>query len=239
MEYFYDFHIHSCLSACADDDMTPYNLVNMAKLAGLDIIALTDHNSCLNCPAAIRAGDLAGICVVPGMELCTQEEVHLICLFPHVEKALSFSQFVSRRLPQIENDPAIFGQQWVFDHSDRLIENSKLFLSGASSIGLHEAVGHVEALGGVCYPAHINRPSYSLLSNLGGLDESMRFKAFEACPRTDLNELYRAHPYLKKLHLLRGSDAHRLQDIADAANKINLQTCSPAGLIDFFNKIVL
>ena len=90
MKLKYDFHLHSCLSPCGDNDMTPYNLVNMAKLMGYDIIALTDHNSCLNCPAAIKAGQEAGITVVPGMELCTSEEIHTVCLFPTLEKALEF-----------------------------------------------------------------------------------------------------------------------------------------------------
>ena len=85
MFFRYDFHNHSCLSPCGDNDMTPYNFVNMAKLAGLDIVALTDHNTCLNCPAAIKAGEKAGITVIPGMELCTSEEIHVVCLLPDLK----------------------------------------------------------------------------------------------------------------------------------------------------------
>ena len=87
MKFFYDFHLHSCLSPCGDDDMTPYNLVNMAKLLGYDIIALTDHNSCRYAASAVRAGEQAGLVVIPGMELCTQEEAHVVCLFPDVPSA--------------------------------------------------------------------------------------------------------------------------------------------------------
>ena len=100
---FYDFHIHSCLSPCGDDEMTPANLVGMAKVKGLDVIALTDHNSCRNCPAAIVHGEQYGITVIPGMELCTVEEVHVICLFPDLPSALAFDAYVYERLLPIRN----------------------------------------------------------------------------------------------------------------------------------------
>ena len=82
MKIFADLHLHSCLSPCGDGDMTPYNLVQMAKLLGFDIIALTDHNTCGNCESAMRVGESIGLTVVPGMELCTAEEIHCVCLFP-------------------------------------------------------------------------------------------------------------------------------------------------------------
>ena len=91
MKLYYDLHLHSCLSPCGDNDMTPYNLVNLAKIFGYDIIALTDHNSCLNCESAMKVGEKIGITVVPGMELCTSEEIHNVCLFPSLEKAMDFS----------------------------------------------------------------------------------------------------------------------------------------------------
>ena len=105
MELNYDFHLHSCLSPCGDNDMTPYNLVNMAKIMGLDAIALTDHNTCLNCEAAMKVGKEAGVLVIPGMELCTDEEVHVVCLFPQLENALAFSEYVRERIPPVENRP--------------------------------------------------------------------------------------------------------------------------------------
>ena len=113
-----DLHIHSCLSPCGDEEMTPYNLVNMAKVMGLDILALTDHNSSLNCPAAARAAEEAGIAFVPGMELTTSEEVHVVCLFPYVDSALAFSDYVAERLPKIKNRLDIFGEQLIMDDRD-------------------------------------------------------------------------------------------------------------------------
>ena len=97
MRVYYDLHLHSCLSPCGDEDMTPWNTVNMAKLLGLDMIAITDHNSCANCRSAMKVGEKIGITIVAGMELCTAEEVHCICLFDDIDKAEKFSDFVKSR----------------------------------------------------------------------------------------------------------------------------------------------
>ncbi|MDI9489318.1 MAG: PHP domain-containing protein, partial [Bacillota bacterium] len=90
----YDLHIHSCLSPCSDEDMTPANIVNMAKLLGLDVIAVTDHNSCRNCPAVYNYAQKNNILVIPGMELCTMEEVHVLCFFEELENAMAFDKYV-------------------------------------------------------------------------------------------------------------------------------------------------
>ena len=98
---YYDLHLHSCLSPCGSEDMTPNNIVNMAKLMGYDMIALTDHNSCLNCEATVTVGKRNGLTVVPGMELCTAEDAHTICLFPTVADAMEFHQYVKQHSPVI------------------------------------------------------------------------------------------------------------------------------------------
>ena len=103
MKLYYDLHIHSCLSPCGDNEMTPFNLVNTAKVFGYDLIALTDHNSCRNCRAALEAGKAAGITVVPGMELCTSEEIHVVCLFADLDSAESFGALVREHIPPIKN----------------------------------------------------------------------------------------------------------------------------------------
>ena len=113
--YYCDLHIHSCLSPCGDMDMTPVNIVNMARLNGLDIIALTDHNTVKNCPAAIACGKEAGLLVLPGMELTTEEEAHVLCLFAEMEGAEAFEHEVDKRRVYIENRAEIFGRQVVMD----------------------------------------------------------------------------------------------------------------------------
>ncbi len=118
MRIYYDLHLHSCLSPCGGGDMTPSNLVNMALLLGYDMIALTDHNSCLNTPAAVRVGKENGLTVVPGMELCTAEEAHVVCLFPTVGAAMEFHRYVKERSAKIKNRPDIFGSQIIMDEDD-------------------------------------------------------------------------------------------------------------------------
>lgn len=97
-ELSYDLHIHSCLSPCGDDDMTPGNIVGMAAIKGLDVIAVTDHNSCRNCPAVLKLAEQYGVLAIPGMELTTAEEVHAVCLFSELSAAMEFDRFVYEKL---------------------------------------------------------------------------------------------------------------------------------------------
>ena len=117
---YYDLHIHSCLSPCGDKDMTPANIAGMAAVKGLDVIALTDHNSCRNCPAAMRHAEDLGITLIPGMELTTSEEVHVVCLFPTLEAAMDFDQYVYLHLLPVKNRPDIFGEQLILDEKDQI-----------------------------------------------------------------------------------------------------------------------
>ena len=238
MNLFYDFHIHSCLSPCADNDMTPYNLVNMAKLAGLDIIALTDHNSCLNCPATVEAGKKAGITVVPGMELCTSEEVHIICLLPDLASAAAFSNNVYEHLPRIGNRADIFGDQLVMTPFDTVKENYPQLLAFASTISVSGVVKKIGSFGGICYPAHIDRPSNSVISNLGGITPEMGFQAAEITQKAEPADFIARYPILKKMHLVTSSDSHRLEDIGIARRLINLKRNDAESVIDFFNKFL-
>ncbi|NLB36987.1 MAG: PHP domain-containing protein [Clostridiales bacterium] len=234
MDLFYDLHIHSCLSPCGDNDMTPYNLVNMAKLKGLDIIALTDHNTCANCPAAVKAGQQAGITVVPGMELCTSEEVHVLCLFGDLQGAMDFSEYTQRRIPKIKNRKDIFGEQLIMDSRDNIIGQFDLLLTTAADISVSEVVVTVGSFGGFCCPAHIDRGSYSLISNLGGINSDMGFTAAELTKRADIAEYFNRFPLLKTMRILRNSDAHFLADISEPEMKISLPECCAKALVAVF-----
>ena len=222
MELNYDFHLHSCLSPCGDNDMTPYNLVNMAKIMGLDVIALTDHNTCLNCPAAMKAGEEAGILVIPGMELCTDEEVHVVCLFPDLENALRFSAYVRERIPPVENREKIFGEQLIMDDKDNVIGKENLLLTTAADVSLDKVPSLVKEYGGICFPAHIDRTSYSVISNLGMIDEYMGFDIAEITPQADKDDYIKRFPFLGKINILSSSDAHYLENIGSAGGKINV-----------------
>lgn len=233
MKLYYDFHIHSGLSPCGDNEMTPNNIVNMAKLYDLDVIALTDHNSTLNCKAVMEAGEEIGLLVIPGMELCTSEEVHVVCLFPDIERATKFGDYIRSTLPPIRNKPTVFGEQLVFDKNDDVLGFEHTLLITASSISANDAVSVVADYGGICFPAHIDRNSYSILSNLGTIDESFRFNCAEVFDLDTLENLKMQHPHLNNLKILSSSDAHYLEHLRLKENFIETEEKSIAAIFEY------
>ena len=233
MKLYYDLHIHSCLSPCGDNDMTPYNLVNMAKLFGYDIIALTDHNSCLNCESAVKIGEKIGITVVPGMELCTSEEIHCVCLFPTVEKAMEFSAYVRTLMPPVKNKEHIFGEQLIMDCEDKILGKEELLLTTAADISIDYLPDTVESYGGVCFPAHINRSSYSIISSLGDFSEYLRVSAFELTPDAGEKEYLEKYKGTQGKIILRSSDAHYLTNMREPEFTVNLPENSAEALIAY------
>ena len=222
MKLKYDLHIHSCLSPCGDNDMTPYNLTNMAKICGCDIIALTDHNTCLNCESAMKAGENIGLTVVPGMELCTSEEIHCICLFPELKNALSFSDYVKSTLPPIKNKEKIFGNQYIMNEADGILGSFDLLLTTASGISIESLDSLMKDYGGLWYPAHIDRNSYSVISALGDFPDSLETSVFELTYDAD-EKLYREkYPATKNKKLIRSSDAHYLENLM--TEKMEIET---------------
>ena len=217
---YYDLHIHSCLSPCGDDDMTPANLVGMAAVKGLDVIALTDHNSCANCPAAVFHGNNYGVTVIPGMELTTEEEVHVICLFPSLENALTFDALVYDRLMPIPNREDIFGKQQIMNGADEVIGTKENLLINATSISFDEVFSLVASYGGIAYPAHVDKSSTSLISNLGFVPPESTFSCAELHDFKNLHRLRRAHPYFEKCNVICCSDAHYLEDIHEPEHQI-------------------
>ena len=232
MKLYYDLHMHSCLSPCGDNEMTPYNLVNTAKVFGYDLIALTDHNSCRNCRAAMEAGKAAGITVVPGMELCTSEEIHVVCLFPDADKAEAFGALVHDNIPPVQNRPEIFGDQLVMDSADAVLDSEPLLLNTASFFSIDEVPALVAQYGGACFPAHIDRHSYSILSALGDFSEALDVAAFELTMQADEAHYRDTYPVLHDKLLLRDSDAHYLENILLPSQTIDLAENTPQALIE-------
>ncbi len=220
MNVFYDLHLHSCLSPCADDDMTPGNICGMAKLAGLQAIALTDHNTCGNVRVFCRQAEAQGLIGVPGMELTTREEIHAVCLFPGCDAAEAFSAYVYERLPDIPNDTHIFGRQILIGEDDMPIGEEPRLLFGAADIGIYDTAALAESFGGVAFPAHIDRGAFSLLAVLGMWDPSLGFTFTE---RAGLGVPL---PYILN------SDAHRLGNIPDAARRLKITSPSAQAVID-------
>lgn len=227
---YYDFHIHSCLSPCGSDNMTPYNIVNMAKLGGLGVIAIADHNSTRNCGAAVKAGEQAGLLVLPAMELTTSEDVHVLCLFEILEAAEDFCQHVYSRLPKRKNKPEFFGPQILYDENDQIAGYDDALLSGATDIGVYDTAKLVARYGGLAIPSHIDRPSHSLLNNMGFADPAMGFNVFEISHYTNLDEL-NSRPDISGSGLILDSDAHDLSMMRLASQSIQVETPTAAGVL--------
>lgn len=210
MKIYYDLHIHSALSPCGDEDMTPNNIVNMACLKGLDLIAVTDHNSCRNSRAVMKAAE-GKISVLHGLELTTSEEVHLLCYFSDIDAAEDMGRFVARYSSGIKNDPAIFGRQIVMNEFDEEVDEEAGLLVAATTLDIYAAAEAVWARGGLAVPAHIDRSSCSVLSNLGFLPPDLDFDGVEITERG----LARYAAEYSEHMILTSSDAHYLENISE------------------------
>jgi PHP family Zn ribbon phosphoesterase len=231
MKYAVDLHIHSALSPCADNDMTPNNIVNMAVLKGLDAIAVTDHNSSSNLESISTCAKKKGLVFIPGMEVETSEEIHIVCLMPDPESMSLFRDAVQKALPRIDNRPDIFGRQLILDENDNLVSEEPRMLLTATNLTTEEVFRLVKELNGVAVPAHVDRSSYSILSNLGFVPEELDIKYLEISRGCDSAGFRRMHPELDRYHLVRSSDAHYLGDILERESMLELDELSPEAII--------
>lgn len=234
MKIRYDLHIHSCLSPCGDDEMTPRNITGLAALLELPLIAVTDHNTCGNCRAVMEAGGRAGVCVVPAMELTSREEAHILCYFSDAEAADAFSAVVYRKLPAIRNDPSVFGTQVRMSADDEPLSEEERLLITAADIGVYDVQTLCRSFGGVAVPAHINKSAYSLLSALGFYEPAMNFPVFEITPSCRPELLLSEHPELKGACFIKNSDAHYLESMGCAGQTLELPEASPRALVSHF-----
>ncbi len=207
--------------------MTPANICGMAAVKGLQMIAVTDHNSARNLPAVKACCDAYGLLLIPGMEITTKEEVHLLGYFATVEEALDFSELLRPHMPKQKNKPKFFGNQFVMDEDDNIIAEEDELLIGASDLRLSELAQLIRSRNGVPVPAHINRGSNGLLVNLGFMPEELGFTAVEVwralpCPHT---------PQAGKV-VLHSSDAHYLGDILEPEITTTLPESSPEAFLD-------
>ncbi len=225
---FCDLHIHSCLSPCGSDDMTPANLCGMAALKGLQMIALTDHNTAKNLPAAQKCCDAYGLLLIPGMEITTREEVHLLGYFPSVEIASDFGAFIKKHLPNKTNRPSLFGHQYVMNVDDEILSEEDALLIGATDLSLSDLVRMIRRAGGVPVPAHINRGSNGLLINLGFIPQDLKLTAVEVW-----RDLPCAHTPQEGKVVLHSSDAHYLGDILEAEIKVDLPEKTVSAFLNY------
>ena len=211
-----DFHVHSCLSPCGSLEMSPSAIAARAAACGLSLVALTDHNSALNAPAWRDAcARVPGLMPLYGMELCTVEEVHSLCLFDSVAAALDFGEYIYSLLPPIRNNPDRFGDQVYVDADENILGEVELYLGAAADLSFERAMDEVHARGGLFIPAHIDREMYGVLNQLGFLPEG-RYDALEISRHAVRRNAIPATP--DGIPLVTGSDAHYLDDLGVAVN---------------------
>lgn len=217
MKFFYDLHIHTDLSPCGNEDMTPNNIVNMSYLKGLNIISVTDHNTTENLPAIIELSKTIGLLAVPGIEVTTKEEVHVLCYFMDLYDAMKFGGVIYDSLPNIKNYPSIFGKQNIYNSNDEIIGSLEKLLINASPYSLNELYNMVCKYHGIMIPAHINKKNNSLLSVLGFIPSDLEINFVEIHTKSELNK-----KQIKDYETIKNSDAHFLTDISEAVNFLDL-----------------
>lgn len=228
----YDLHIHSCLSPCGDDDMTPGNIVGMAAIKGLDVIAVTDHNSCKNCPAVMKLAEQFGVLAIPGMEINTSEEVHAVCLFPTLEQALHFDAYVYDRLMKFPNKETVFGKQQICNEEDEVIGTEPYLLINSADISFDELWELVRSYDGVMFPAHVEKTANSLIANLGFVPPDSRFSTAELKDLKQLHKVREKNPYLDTCRIVSNSDAHYLEHIHEPELTILVRERSIRGVLE-------
>ena len=221
MSLYYDLHIHSCLSPCASDDMTPMNIAGMAHIKGLDVISLVDHNCGFNLASMKQAAEKYDLMFVPGIETTTAEEVHLLSYFKNLDSALEYADIVYTSLADIPSS-LIFGSQIIIGEDDEPAGNADKLLAQSSSYTIEQLAKLTRQLGGAPVPAHITRSSFALVTNLGYIPDGL----------FNTVELYRCKPYECSQKKLCSSDAHSLSSIQERLHMFD-NICTICELIDY------
>lgn len=211
--------------------MTPANIAGMAAVKGLDVIAVTDHNSCRNCAPTMKMAEEYGVIALPGMELCTEEEVHVVCLFPDLYTAMDFDGYVYDKMLKIPNKEKIFGEQLLYNDIDDIIGKEPNLLLCNTSIRFDEVFALTEERNGIMIPAHIDKTTNSLIANLGFIPPDSQFTCAEVKDLNKLSGLLDTHLYLSRCRIISNSDAHYLEHINEPEHTIDVTGLSAAEII--------
>lgn len=205
-----DLHVHTVLSPCAGIEMIPPLIVAEALQCGISLIAITDHNATANISAVQQAALDSGLTVLPGMELQTREEVHILCLFDTLEQASALQAWVDARLPNIANNPEYFGEQFVVDPTGDFIRREERLLLNSVEATLQEAWQIVDSLGGLFIPAHVNRQAFGLMAILGFVPGDIPFEALEISRHMEPAQAVQKFPQIAGYPLIQNGDVHYL-----------------------------
>jgi PHP family Zn ribbon phosphoesterase len=213
-EFKADLHIHTCLSPCSDLRMTPSAIAKSASEKGLDIIAVTDHNSAENVPAVKKTGKNNGVTVLAGMEVTSKEEVHVLALFERYEEVQKLQEIIYAKLQPGENDEREFGEQVVVNEHNEVLSFNTRLLIGATDLRLKSVVDIIHSFGGLSIASHIDREAFGVVSQLGFIPEDVQFDALEMSPRIDREKADHIFGNFNSIPWISSSDAHSLEDIA-------------------------
>lgn len=211
-----ELHSHTVLSPCAEVEMIPPLIVQMALKRGINLIAVTDHNASANIEAVQKAARGTDLTVLPGMEVQTREEVHVLCLFDTLDQSEAWQKVVNDHLPPLENDIEHFGEQFVVDETGDFIRRETQLLLTSTNLSLDDIVWRVGAIGGLAIPAHVNRQAFGLIANLGFVPSNVTIEALEISRHLKISEAASRFPQIKGYPLLQGGDAHRLDEFLGA-----------------------
>lgn len=215
-----DLHVHSVLSPCAEVEMTPRNIVWHAAQHGIDIVAITDHNACDNAAAAFEAAKGTNVVILPGMEVETKEEVHMIVLFEKMRQLIEWEKFVNLHMSGRFNDEKKFGAQFVVNAEDELIRIKPEMLLTSLTIGLSEVYAKVTDIGGICIASHVDRPANSLFAQLGFIPPDITLAAVEISRNISPSEAITAFPQIGNLPIVTSSDAHTMEDFINGPKTV-------------------
>ncbi|NMB60293.1 MAG: PHP domain-containing protein [Chloroflexi bacterium] len=232
-----ELHVHTVLSPCAEVEMIPPLIVQEALDLGINLLAITDHNSSGNISAVIKAAEGTGIHILPGMELQTQEEVHVLCIFDTLEQIQTLQKIVDVSLPPFQNNPDLFGEQFVVDETGDFLYREERLLLTSSSVSIKSACEHVKALGGILIPAHINRKAFGLLPTLGLIPEELENNpVMEISRHITIQKAVETYSQLSKYQIIQSGDVHRLDEFL-GVNYFDLEEPTIAELKKAFLKI--
>jgi PHP family Zn ribbon phosphoesterase len=234
-EFRCDFHVHTCLSPCADLDMYPRAVVAMSLARRLDIIAICDHNSSENVSYVIKCAEGTGLTVLAGMEIMSSEEVHVLALFDKLENINPLQDLVYRHLPG-KNDEDVFGCQAIVNEHDEVEGLSERLLIGATTLPLQQIVGEIHRLGGLAIAAHIDRESFGIFGQLGFIPDDLALDALEISRRTGMAGGRRRWPELARTAFIESSDSHIITDIGKGITRAFLEEATTAELRMAFGK---
>ncbi len=235
-KYRAELHVHTVLSPCAEVEMIPPLIIQSALDLDINLLAITDHNSTANIPAVMDAAVNSGITILPGMELQTREEVHLLCIFDKPRQVFALQQLIDPLLPSINNDPEHFGEQFVVDATGDFIKTEPRLLLASVNLGLDDAVMEVHKLGGLAIPAHVDRKAYGLINMLGFFPPGAQFDAVEISRFISAEKIALLHPEIKRFPVIQSGDVHRLNEFMGSCS-FEMESPSVGEMIKAFKGI--